>query len=319
MPTFRRPEQLARTLGALAEQTKVLDHLVVVDNGGDVESALGADLSRYGAASEVTVLRPGSNLGPAGALAISLEHARARTGPESWVVSLDDDDPPGFPDLFERLWDTAHALVTTDPRCGAVGLGGSRFDPRRVRLSRLDNDELTGDPVRVTVISGNHLPMVRVAALHEVGSYQSELFFGLDDFEFFLRMNELGWHAYCDSALLQRHRQARGRTGQPSVPSTRLGQADWRRYYSVRNRVHIARRFAGPVATARLVGELLGKVVVNVAREPRVASSHLRLTTRACLEGLQGRLGATWPPELTNDGRLPSHDRRPNRSPGGEP
>ena len=319
MPTFRRPETLAETLGALAEQTRVLDHLVVVDNGGDVDPDLESSALGRRAARHVTLLRPGDNLGPAGAFSTGLDHVLRHATADAWVACLDDDDPPLFPDTLECLWTRAHQLVATDPRCGALGVGGAHFDAARVRLSRMHNDELTGQPMRVSVLSGNRLPMLRLAAVREVGAYNADLFFGFEECEFFLRMNTRGWHVYCDTELLRRYRAARGRTGEPSVPSRRLGPANWRRYYSIRNRVYIARRFAGRVPAARLVAELMGKVLANLGSDPRGALQHLRLTTRACGAGLMGRLGRTWPPELTHEGRLPSYDRRRARSLGGEP
>lgn len=307
MPTFKRPDQLVQTLATLAQQTRLLDHLVIVDNGGDARPSLSGELASPRSARTVTLLTQEQNLGPAGALAVGLDHVLAHAPADAWVASFDDDDPPVISDTLEHLWHVAQALMAEDPRCGAVGFNGSRFDRRRVRVRALHNDELTGGPMPVAVLSGNHVPMVRLAALPEVGNYRSELFFGLDDFEFFLRMNSRGWTVYCDTDLMRRYRSARGRTGALIPPSRRLGEADWRRFYSIRNRVYIARTYAGAIPTARLVAELAGKVLANGFRQPDVAWRHGRLTARACADGLASRLGRTWSPDLTADGRLPSN------------
>lgn len=311
MPTFRRPRQLLRTLDALAEQTQRLDHLVIVDNGGDVRARHGAAVEAHRAAARsVTILTQSENLGPAGALDVALRHVLTHGEAHDWVVTLDDDDPPQFADTLARLCETMRLLIAVDPRCGAVGFGGSAFLRRSVRTRRLHNSELTGAPVPVDMISGNHMPLVRCSAIRAVGTYDPRLFFGLDDLEFFLRMRRQGWNVYCDSALARRHRDARGRVGARTVPSRRLGPADWRRYYSVRNHVSIAVRYAGVLPTVGLISTLVAKVMLNLFVDPKAAAAHARLTLRACAEGLVGRLGPTWQPPLTADGELASDNGR---------
>lgn len=311
MPTYRRPDQLTLTLAALAAQTLVPDHLVIVDNGGDAGPVVWAPETRgRSAAMRTVLLNPGSNTGPAGALATGLRHVLDHAGAEDLVVTLDDDDPPLFDDTLEALVRTARTLAGVDPHFGAVGSGGSRWDGRRNRLTRLRNDELTGGPVPVDVISGNHFPLMRVGVVEKVGPYLADLFYGFDDLEFFLRMRRSGWHVYCADDQLLRRRRAQGRDGSASLPSRRLGPPDWRRFYSIRNSVFIARRYAGPLAAARLVGRYVGKVLANAVIDPRAAAAHTSLTLRACRDGLRGRLGCPWPPELDGNGQLSSDNGR---------
>ncbi|HET7325940.1 MAG TPA: glycosyltransferase [Nocardioidaceae bacterium] len=313
LTTFRRPEQLLRTLAVLAGQTKCLDHLVIVDNGGDAGSRLADELAVPTAAHHVTLLSQDHNLGPAGAIAVGMGYVAANAGPDAWVVTFDDDDPPQFPDALACLWLTAQRLLEDSPEVGAVGVGGCQFDARRVRVRRLRNDELTGSPMQVATLSGNHHPMIRVAAIRDVGPYSSELFFGQEELEFFLRMHRHGWKAFCDSGLLRRYRDARGRTGAPTTPSRSLGPADWRRYYSIRNRVYVGLEYGGRWPAWRVIGEVVGKLAVNSIRHPRASFAHSILTARACFDGLTGRLGDTWPPELTQAGHLPVNPQKRRR------
>lgn len=309
--TYRRPEHLLRTLAVLADQTKRLDRLVIVDNGGGVGPLLENELSTPLAARTVTLLSEGRNVGPAGAVAAGMRHALEHAGTDDWLITFDDDDPPKSPDALERLWATAMQLLSTDRRCGAVGASGCRFDSRRTRVSRLPDSELTGKPVQVSTIGGGQLPMIRLAAVKDVGTYRPELFFGHEELEFFLRLQQGGWSAYADTALLLRYRSARGPLA--TRPSRRLGTPDWRRYYSIRNRVYIAYQTAGVRPALRVVAETAGKVLVNAPRDPREAALHAPLTARACVDGLRGRLGLTVVPELTANGRLPVRMRRKQR------
>lgn len=315
MPTYKRPTQLVLTLAELAQQTRQLDHLVIVDNGGDMRSLLDSEIAHPKAARRVTLLSQDRNLGPAGALDVGLRHVLANARADAWVATFDDDDPPRFPDVLQRLWESAQQTLMDDPRIGAIGVSGTRFESDRVRVRKLHNDELTGRPVRVTALGGNHVPMIRLAAVKEAGPHRAELFFGHEELEFFLRVNQKGWSVYCDTAMLRRYRKAKeGRTGQATVPSWRLGHADWRRYYSIRNRVYVAREYAGLLPACRVVAEVTTKVLANAVRSPRSAIQHARLTASACLDGWVGRLGPTWTPDLTADGRLPLNaNKRKNR------
>jgi glycosyltransferase involved in cell wall biosynthesis len=293
--TYRRPAALARMLEELAGQRRRLDRLVVVDNAPAAESR--EPLTGYvarGLAAEY--LAAPENLGPAGGIALGMERLLAEAGADDWILILDDDDPPRSDSLIEELERLAIAMVVRDPRTAAVGMTGARFDWRRGRLSRLRDSELDG-PVAVDYIGGNHFPFVRVAAIRDVGPFQRELFFGLDDVEFGLRLRAAGYRIYVDGRAILRRRRQRGRLGIDRGPTAVLGEPSWRRYYSLRNGVYILRTH-GRTGTALRITVLRGlvKPLASMLRDPGRARGHLALNCRACLHGWTGRLGRTVEP-----------------------
>lgn len=108
IPTYRRPDHLARCLEALANQTRAPDQIVVVTRDTD-DLAIGrcVELSPRLAVDVVTVERPGL------VAALNAGLARVRTP----LVAFTDDDCRPHPAWIARL--RAHFL--SDERVGAVG------------------------------------------------------------------------------------------------------------------------------------------------------------------------------------------------------
>ena len=83
--THRRTDDLAKSLDAVSTQTRMIDHLIVVDNGSDEkvrEVVAGQPVS-------TTYLGSLRNLGGAGGFALGILHALALGA--DWVWLADDD------------------------------------------------------------------------------------------------------------------------------------------------------------------------------------------------------------------------------------
>jgi len=294
--TFRRPDDLRRTLKGLTEQTRPLDSLTVVDNapGQDVRDALVTH-SQKGFRTEH--IESADNTGPAGGLATGMSRVLDWANDRDWVVVLDDDDPPRHPDLLSDALRFAEARRATEPRTGAVGTMGARFDWATGRTVRPRDDELVG-PVAIDYIGGNRFPLYSVAALRDVGVPWRELFFGLDDLEIALRLTRAGYALYAPGEPWAEQRRAAGRPGGPVRPSFGLDdEPDWRRYYSLRNSIVILRRYGATRTAVRVSLERgLLKPLLNVPRNPGLAMRHMRLSAEATRDGWTGRLGRTHTP-----------------------
>ncbi len=231
--TYRRSEVAQSTIERLMAQTRPPDHLLLVDN--DPTDEMGRWFAEV---SSDPYIEAGENLGPAGGIALGMESVLDVADENDWILLVDDDDPPPSDDALERLVATIETVG--DPRLGGVGLVGARFDRRRALMRRIPDDELVG-PVDVDCIAGNQMPMYRVACIRQVGRFDSSLFFGFEELEFGLRVRTAGWRLVVDGAQMYRLREAKGRLG--LGPRTKGdGLPPWRRYYSSRNIVEIARR-----------------------------------------------------------------------------
>lgn len=292
--TFRRADHLEKTLGRLAEQDRRLDTLVIVDN--DPAESARALVERWrDDSTAVTYLPAGDNLGPAGGIALGMRHVLGSAADDDWVVLLDDDDPPRTSDMLAALEELGTRLRAGDRKVGAVGASGTRFDRARARTMRIGDADLT-EAVPSDCVGGNQLPFYSVHAVRAVGVFDERLFFGFDDLEYGLRLRAAGFGVYAHGRLWYDGRAHYGRLGMETPPDRRLGEASWRRYYSLRNLVYILRRRGEGAAAMRLAARGLAKPIYNLPRRPALAMQHLRLNARAVADAYTGRMGRTMEP-----------------------
>ncbi|KRE28051.1 galactofuranosyl transferase [Mycobacterium sp. Soil538] len=109
--THRRPDDLAKSLDALASQSRPPDHLIVVDNDHDERVR---DLVA-GQPVPTTYLGSRRNLGGAGGFALGMLHALALGA--DWVWLADDDGRPQDAEVLATLMACArrHGLAEVSP------------------------------------------------------------------------------------------------------------------------------------------------------------------------------------------------------------
>jgi rhamnopyranosyl-N-acetylglucosaminyl-diphospho-decaprenol beta-1,3/1,4-galactofuranosyltransferase len=109
--THRRPDELAKSLDVLATQTRMVDHLIVVDNDNDERVR---DLVA-GQPVPTTYLGSHRNLGGAGGFALGMLQALASGA--DWVWLADDDGRPKDADVLATLLACAqkHGLAEVSP------------------------------------------------------------------------------------------------------------------------------------------------------------------------------------------------------------
>lgn len=290
--THRRPAQLAASLTALAGQTRRLDGLVVVDNCPTAENERVVRERVPGA--EYVAAR--ENLGPAGGIGVGMRRVLGNLDERDWIMTLDDDDPPAHAGVVAMLADFALESRGLDPATGAVGLSGTRFDRRAGRIVRVPDAELQG-AVPVDCIAGNQCPLYSVGAVRAVGPPRPELFFGLEELEYGLRLRDAGYSLYGHGPTWYDGRAREGRLGARLEPARSLAEPTWRRYYSLRNLVWILREIEQPRSALQVtIVTGVAKPVANLAVRPRAALQHLRLSLAACRDAWTSRMGRTIEP-----------------------
>jgi glycosyltransferase involved in cell wall biosynthesis len=289
--TYHRPKVLADTLRRLLEQSRVPDLILVVDNGASVETeqavaSFNKDLIVYHAMPE--------NLGPAGAAAYAL-HWLVEQGYD-WIYWGDEDDPPWFPDVFERL---LHLVHNIDATVAAVGAVGAKFDWQIGESVRLPDQALTG-VVEIDTIGGNSQMIICKEAIHTVGLPNPKLFFGYYEPEYCLRLRQAGYRLLIDGDLMQKYREKFNRLGikpkRAFIP-TYSYDTIWRQYYRTRNYIYMMRKtFTRPDLAKREALKALGRSLFSLARGPRYGLKFARLQIQAILDGYYGRIGCTIKP-----------------------
>jgi glycosyltransferase involved in cell wall biosynthesis len=290
--TFRRPEQLALTLRALAAQTRPLDGLVVVDNApGDATRAVV-----HSVFPDAVYVPAPENLGPAGGIALGMEQLLTTADDQDWILTLDDDDPPTDDTVFADLLDFALTVSQRQSAVAGVGVEGQRFDRRRGRIVWLPDASLHGD-VSVDFVGGDFFPCYSVRAIRVVGVPRRDLFFGFEELEYGLRMRAAGFSLFTWGPSFLASRAANGTLALDLVPARALGRVTWRRYYSLRNLVRILCD-TGAIGAALRVTVIVGfaKPLANLFVDPRLAARHLWLNARACRDAWLNRMGRTLEP-----------------------
>lgn len=185
--THRRPEQLAKSLDVVTTQTRMIDHLIVVDNDHDEQvSELVA-----GQAVQSTYLGSRRNLGGAGGFALGMLHALALGA--DWVWLADDDGRPGDSEVLATLLACAHrhGLAEVSPMvCDLDQPDRLAFPLRRGLVWRRRVDELrTKDSPGSDLLPG-------YASLFNGALFRAETIaaVGVPDIRLFVRGDEYDVH-----------------------------------------------------------------------------------------------------------------------------
>ncbi|MDP9493873.1 MAG: glycosyltransferase, partial [Actinomycetota bacterium] len=250
MVTFRRPEELAKSLDKLLAQTRRLDHLVVIDNGSTPESEREVERYRREGADAVYI-DAGENIGPAEGYARGCLYHMENATDDDWVLTFDDDDPPYFDDALENAAKFAQEMVERDPLTAGVGISGGRFNLEKAVIQRIGDAEIQG-VVSVDFIAEGGLPCYRLKVLRDVGVHRGDLFFSYEEIELGMRIHDAGYRLYADGLQWKHRKETKRALGELPAESVlearnrtdfRIKPASWRRYYSLRNLIWLLRKY----------------------------------------------------------------------------
>jgi len=183
--THRRPDELAKSLDALTNQSRLPDHLIVVDNAPDDRVR---DLIA-GQSIPTTYLPSRRNLGGAGGFALGILHALALGA--DWVWLADDDGRPADTRVLATLLACAerHRLAAVSPMvCNIDDAARLAFPLRRGLVWRRRVSELR---------AGNGADLLRgIASLFNGALFAAATFeaVGVPDLRLFVRGDEVEIH-----------------------------------------------------------------------------------------------------------------------------
>ena len=295
--THNRPQLLLQALAALRAQTRPLDAIYVVDNGSEppcAPAAIGAigasgatAASDPGRRHDVTLVRSDTNLGGAGGFALGM--TRAFADGHDWIWLLDD-DAMARPDALAQLLDTA---AGADPAIGALCGTVHEFGDIALRHRRryhlptgierpLPRAAYEGAPCRVDTASFVGF-LVAASAIAEAGMPERGFFLSYDDTEYTLRLGRAGRPVWLVPGSVIEH--LRGRRAR-----LRAGPFGPKHYFTIRNRIAVARAYATLPVVPTVVTLLFGLALwaVSGGRLRRGAFSTL---LHAIGDGIHGRLG----------------------------
>jgi rhamnopyranosyl-N-acetylglucosaminyl-diphospho-decaprenol beta-1,3/1,4-galactofuranosyltransferase len=299
--THNRPQLLLQALAALRAQTRPLDAMYVVDNGSEppcMPGTIGAidavdppGAAGPGRQQEVTLLRSDTNLGGAGGFALGMAHAFAAGHDWIWLL---DDDAMARPDALAQLLDVvAGAGVDGDPTLGALCGTVREFGDIALRHRRryhlptgielpLPRAAYEGAPCRVDTASFVGF-LVAASAIAEVGMPERGFFLGYDDTEYALRLGRAGRSVWLVPGSVVEHLRARR-------ARLRAGPFGPKHYFTIRNRIAVARAYA-TLPVVPTVVTLLFAMALWAGSGGRLRRGAVSTLLRAIGDGLHGRLG----------------------------
>lgn len=238
--TFRRPRIAEETVRHLIASEGIPPEdivLVINGEGGIVDGQLQ---------SRLDVLRLDHNVGPALGFRTGLEYAvSTRSAP--WVYVLEDD--AGLLDLPVGRANRIVRDLASRPdhrSVGAVVAYGRTFAGDTGRTLPHVPGERTPDFARVDVAAWG-ATLIRREVLADFGCLPDpDLFFGYEDFDFFLRVRAAGWDVVVDTLserLVGDQVTDRGRSRVFDGERPTDAREPWREYYRARNFLVIQRRW----------------------------------------------------------------------------
>ncbi len=278
--TYRRPRLASAVVRSLLEVEGFDPHRVVVVVNGD------GGLDSPDLEDAVRMVRLPANLGPAGGFRAGLVEAFADPGCR-WAYLCEDDiglfdlPAPRVADLVARV-DGARA---SHPAVGAVVAYGRSFVGRGAHTVNVV--PATGDLVPVDVACWGATLVARQVVESGVLP-DDELFFGLEDFDFFCRARQAGWEVLLDGAAARAVAGQQTNEGRDeAIRDARPNDAAeaWRAFYHARNSVELSRRYGRPSWYAWHLAYSARHLQAARSAEERRAIVH------GLWEGARGRLG----------------------------
>lgn len=262
---YNSPAALRRNLASLDAQTRRVDGVLVVDNS----QPAAVDLTGFDSPvmSRTTVVRPGSNVGPAGGFALGLAmFLEDASFTHAWLM---DDDCYPEPESLSLL---VAQVVTM--RQGCVVYPAAVYEATGVAMNYLGWSGALIDRLAVRLAG---LPM-------------AELFWWAEDTEYLQHR-------------LPRKGVVSARVDESRILYDLIRRSDdkpaWKYYYEVRNDVWFRTRAEGCAHLGRLARTLVRQLASALLR--RGSPQKVAMYFRGLLDGSLGRLGVTVVPPASRE------------------
>lgn len=283
--TYERPEIILDTISKIFEQSLPPEKLLIVDNS---ETDKTQKLIEGLGDSRLGYFRVGHNAGPAGAAKIGLQKLVLEG--YDWIYWGDDDDPPAFPDMFERLLILGD---TQNVKPGIVGCVGQYFNRRKGDVIRVTDELLSNsDFVKVDSIAGNQSMIINTEVVRKGILPDERLFFGFEELDFCLRVKKAGFNLLvpCDLFIRSRVKYNRINLEKPIYIKQEISKLP-RQYYSIRNMLFILKSNNLWIALIFQIAKSIAKAVYAFRYGMEYGRLNLKWIARGLLDGIMDRLG----------------------------
>lgn len=287
--TYERPEILKNTIKKIQDQSFPPEFILIVDNSESTQTKLLIeDLDD----PKIGYYRVGYNSGPAGASKIGLSKL-TELGFE-WIYWGDDDNPPKNNTFFEHLFQKITNCDLKNP-LGILGGRGGNLNKLTGRIRSLTNKQLEySSLVEVDYVPGGHTMLVSSKVVKNGVLPDEKLFFGFEELDFCLRVQENGFSVVTDTEEWIKDHQAAGNI----APNYRWRgstfgnpNALWRSYYSTRNLLYLFRNKKMVLPFSLLFFKSIFKSFAGYRHGVSYGKQNFKLQWQAIFDFLKGELG----------------------------
>lgn len=281
--TYNRRALLAQCLERLLAQSGPLTHIYVIDNASTdgTEEVIPDD-------PRVEHHRLERNLGGAYGFARGVELALEADHTHLWLL---DDDGLAEPDALAQLLAHLQGEGQDEVLCSAILARDGRpdlsqrraFDARRLKESPLPPEVYAAASVPVDLFTFVAV-LLPVGAVRRAGLPVKDYFFMYDDFEYALRLRQLGVTARLVPQSRVWH------VGSLGSPAPRPPYNPLKHYYNTRNQLLVYRRYATsrPWFAWRALVKIAG-AYIRLVQHRELSGRSARLAAAALSDGLRGR------------------------------
>lgn len=262
--TYNRKQLLTECLDALLSQTRSVDKIILIDNASTDGTPEMLKERGYLDNSVIDYVRLPENTGGAGGF-----HEGVKLGYESgydWLWLMDDDaiaNKDALQNLLKNPLDENNIYGSTAAKDGVLSWPMTSYPKNTRQIIHLQNN--LPKTIGVYVIPFIGL-LINKSLVGEIGLPEKGYFLAFDDVEYCLRARKIGAKIILvRDSLIEHPLSIRYSIWLPLRRLYSLRLAPWKRYYDVRNRIFIAKKYYGsrlffatlPVSFLRLITTLI--------------------------------------------------------------
>jgi GT2 family glycosyltransferase len=290
--TFNRRTLLMQCLFALTRQNRRPDRILIVDNASTDGTRDLLQSEGWLQRQDVELLALNDNTGGAGGFSAGLKHAMENGA--DWVWMMDDDAKPQ-PDALEKL--TRRSLAPGN-LYGSVAVLDDKLSWPMVpnhgksedTVYRIRDFEKLPEELDVQFIPFLGI-LVNTALVKRIGLPDADFFLAADDVEYCLRARKAGAKILLvGSSRITHPASERYRLWLPGREFYSLKLAPWKRYYDVRNRIFVARRYYGAALWYQTIPGSFLRLIATLWHEDR-RYQQIKAFCAGMIDGLLGLKG----------------------------
>lgn len=287
--TYNRKELLENCIIALKKQTKKIERILIIDNKSTDGTANYLKDKGLLDADNIELITLSENTGGAGGFSAGLAHA-VKLGAD-WVWMMDDDAEPHI-DALENL---TNRTLLPENLYGSVAIFNEKLSWPMLPKGGKPQDIIYYQDKLPDAVDVQFIPflgiLISADMVNRIGLPDAGFFLAADDVEYCLRARNAGAEIILvGNSRINHPASERYRLWLPGRDFFSLRLPPWKRYYDVRNRLFIARKYYGAALWYSTIPGSLLRLIATLWHENH-RWQQIKAFYAGMVDGLLGRKG----------------------------